>query len=61
MEKEDWRYISGNEGSDRWVMISKDEKVFIIGEWDSTEEGVSKSIRIENNRNLVPRIVEEEK
>ena len=53
MGKEEWKFVVGNEGSDRWVMVSPDEKIFIIGEWNSTEHGNSKTIRVEYNREIV--------
>jgi hypothetical protein len=41
-----WAYIVGNESCDRWVMISPDKRTLLIGEWESTEDGVKKTIRL---------------
>lgn len=44
---EKWTYITGDAGHDRWVMISPDRKVLLIGEWECTEHGVKKTITVE--------------
>ena len=52
-KEREWKFIVGHEGHDRWVMISPDEKIFIIGEWKSENNKVFKSIRIEYNESLL--------
>lgn len=46
-EKKEWIYITGSAEHDRWVMVSPDGKVFLIGEYQSDKDGVKKTVRIE--------------
>jgi hypothetical protein len=43
----EWTYITGSADHDRWVMVSPDGKVFLIGEYESNEGGIKKTVRIE--------------
>lgn len=46
-EKKEWTYITGSADHDRWVMVSPDGKVFLIGEYESSKDGIKKTVRIE--------------
>ena len=44
---DDWKFIHGSEAHDRWVRISPDGRYLMISEWESSNGGVKKTIRIE--------------
>ena len=46
-KEKEWAYITGSEDHDRWVMVSPDGDVFLIGEYESTKDGIKKTVRIE--------------
>lgn len=46
-KEKEWSYITGDADNDRWVMVSPDGKVFLIGEYESNKDGIKKTVRIE--------------
>ena len=46
-QPKEWTYITGSAEHDRWVMVSPDGKVFLLGEYESSKDGIKKTVRIE--------------
>lgn len=46
-----WNYVYGQEGSDRFVLSSPCGKFLLIGEYESREGGVRRTIRLVTMKN----------
>lgn len=43
----EWFFVVGSIDCDRWVMVSPDGKIFLIGEYESNRDGIKKTIKLE--------------